>query len=234
MVPSHAQLRDTTRSHLLRRSRVHVVPNGIDATTFSPGDRDAARRELGLAPGLMLTWIGRMYPGKGVDLAIEALARSGVDASLLLVGDGESRHDLECLATSTGLGSRVVFAGSQPREQLPSYLRASDVLVFPSRVPEAAGLAALQAMACGIPVIAAASGALPELVGSSGSAGELVSASDVSELSRAIARLATDEARRSEMGHAGRQRVLAEYTIDRMVERTLRVYAIAAERFRTA
>lgn len=233
MVASHAQLDDTVRSNLLRPSRVHVVPNGIDADTFSPGDQNRARVELGLGRGPVFVWLGRMYPGKGVDVAIRALTQAGVDASLLLVGDGESRLELEALATRTGVRERVRFEGSQPRERLPVYLRSADALVFPTLLPEAAPLTPLQAMACGIPVLASRIGSIPELISEPGANGLLVEPGDGDELARNMATLASDDRLRARIGASGRERVLAEYTLERMVDRTLDVYAVARARFRS-
>jgi glycosyltransferase involved in cell wall biosynthesis len=227
MVPSWAQLEDTVRSHLLRRSRVHVVPNGLDPDVFSPGDGAEARAELGLGGGIVFLWLGRMYPGKGVDVAIRALAQAGGDARLVLVGDGESRSALEGLASSLGLQDRVLFAGAQPRERVPSYLRAADALVFPTRLPEAAGLAPLQAMACALPVVASRIGALPELVDAPGANGLLVEPDDEDALATALTLLARDAGLRAELGRRARERVLSDYTLDRMIERTTAVYDVA-------
>lgn len=234
MVASQAQLDDTIRAHLLRRSQVHVVPNGLDEEVFSPGDRHRARAELGLDSGLILLWLGRMYPGKGVDVAVRALARLDPDVKLVLVGDGESRGALEGLVSSLGLRDRVVFAGAQPREHVPGYIRAAEILVFPTRLPEAAPLAPLQAMACGLPVVASRIGALPELVGESGGCGLLVEPDDELALAGALAMLGRDPAARELMGRRARERVLSEFTLDRMVERTCAVYEIARTRFKLA
>jgi glycosyltransferase involved in cell wall biosynthesis len=230
MVPSRAQLEDTVRSHLLRRSRVHVVPNGIDVDMFSPGDRSRTREVLGLGEGVAFVWLGRMYSGKGVHVAVRALAQTD-GATLVLVGDGESRGELEALATETGVQDRVIFAGMQPRERIPLYLRSADALVFPSLLPEAAPLTPLQAMACGIPVIGSMIGAIPEAISEPGANGLLVRPGDVEDLALNMGRLIGDERLRMQMGAAARERVLAEYTVERMIERTLDVYATARSRF---
>ena len=232
MVPSRAQRQDTIRSHLLRSSRVHVVPNGIDADAFAPGDREAARAEVGLPRGVVFLVLGRVYPGKGVDVAIRALAQADADASLVVVGDGESRGALEELARDVGAGARVRFVGAQPRERIPAYLRGADALVFPTLLPEAAPLDT-----------------------SSGDGGrrprDRVEAR-IDSRARRPARSQRDARRRrgrrparprhgqhwraiqslrARLGAAGRERVLAEYTLDRMIERTLDVYEVARARF---
>ena len=231
MVPSRAQRRGTIRSHLLRSSRVHVVPNGIDADAFAPGDRKTARAEVGLPDGMVFVVLGRLYPGKGVDVAIRALAQVDADASLVVVGDGESRGELEELARDVEAGERVRFVGVQPRERMPAYLRGADALVFPTLLPEAAPLTPLQAMAAGVPVLASRLGAIPELLDRPGVNGLLVQAGDVAQLARGMEALARDPSLRGRLGAAGRERVLAEYTLGRMIERTLDVYEVARARF---
>jgi glycosyltransferase involved in cell wall biosynthesis len=233
MVPSRAQLDDTIRSCLLRHSRAHVVPNGIDPDAFSPGHQDEARAQVGLGRGILFIWLGRIYPGKGLDVAIRALARTDAGASLIVVGDGEGRGSAEALAARAGLGERVMFAGSQPRDRIPLYLRSADAFVFPTLLPEAAPLAPLQAMACGTPVLASRIGAVPELVSNPGLNGLLVQPSDVDDLGRNMVRLAADKQLRTRIGSAGRERVLSEYTTERMIERTIAVYELARDRFRS-
>ena len=230
MVPSRAQLSDTIRSYLLRPSQVHVVPNGIDTDAFSPGDQGKARAELGLGTGLLFVLPGRLYAGKGVQVAIRAMAHVDSGSSLLVVGDGETRAELEVLARTVGVEQRVVFVGDQPRERIPTYLRSADALVFPSLLPESAGLAPLQAMACGVPVIASRVGAVPELIDRPGVNGVLVEPGDVSALADGMRAFIQDSGFRARVGVAARERVLAEYTVDRMIERMLAVYEIARDR----
>jgi glycosyltransferase involved in cell wall biosynthesis len=232
MVASRAQLQDTVRSLLLRPSRVHVVPNGVDAAKFAPGDQDAARAELGLGSGIIFVWLGRIDAGKGLEVAIDALGGADIDASLLVVGDGAGRAKAEALVAANGLGEAVMFAGSQPRERIPVYLRSADALVFPTLLPEAAPMTPLQGMASGLPVLASRIGAVPELVSLPGVNGLLVEPGDAGELARSMAELARDDRLRARMGAAGRERVLAEYTLERMIERTLAVYEAARARFR--
>jgi glycosyltransferase involved in cell wall biosynthesis len=234
MVASRAQLQDTVRSLLLRPSRVHVVPNGIDATRFAPGDREVARAELGLRDGIIFVWLGRIDAGKGLEVLIDALVRADVDASLLVVGDGAGRAKAEALAAGAGLREVITFAGAQPRERIPVYLRGADALVFPTLLPEAAPMTPLQAMASGVPVLASRIGAIPELVSMPGVNGLLVEPGDVEELASNMARLAGDDGLRARLGAAGRQRVLSEFTLERMIDRTLDVYDAARARFRPA
>jgi glycosyltransferase involved in cell wall biosynthesis len=233
MVPSRAQLDDTRRSHFLKRSRVHVVVNGIDTERFRPGSRSEARAAVKLGTGTVFVTVGRIYRGKGVRNAITALTLLPSETRLLIVGEGEERESLERHVREIGLADRVTFTGAVPPEQVPLYLWAADAFVFPTLLPEAAGLVLLQAMSCGLPVVASQVGAIPEIVGANGRNALLVPPGDVVALADGMRALAEDAARRKAMGESARQRVLAEFSISRMVEQTVEVYDLAIGRSTT-
>jgi glycosyltransferase involved in cell wall biosynthesis len=108
------------------------------------------------------------------------------------------------------------------------------VFLFPTERDEAAPVVLIEAMASGTPVVASRLGGIPEVIGDSGEAGILVESGDVEGLTRATTALLSDEGERERMGRAGRARVLAEYTVERMVERTVDVYQIAVKQWRGA
>jgi glycosyltransferase involved in cell wall biosynthesis len=233
IVPSRQQLENTRRSNLLKRSRIHVVPNGIDAELFRPRPVPDVRARLGLGNGPVFVTAGRLSPDKGFHHALQALALADGDASsarIVVVGDGEERQRLERLARELGLDQRVTFAGAQPHEMVALYLAAADGFLFPTERDEASGLVLLQAMACALPVAASKIGGLTEVLGESGEYGMLIPPGDVQALARAMRTLVGDEGLRLRLGEAARGRVLAEYTIERMTERTLAVYEIAKDR----
>jgi len=185
----------------------------------------------------MLLFVGRIQPLKGVDVAIQAVAALGPDATLVIVGgpsgpDGESeRCRLDHLVGELGVGPRVRFVAPQPHAELARWYRAADVCLVPSR-SESFGLVALEAAACGTPVVAAAVGGLPTLV-DHGVTGFLVDggdpggfASHVSEilgdaaLAAAMGRAATIRARRYSwlMAAARLRRLYADLTARDLVE----------------
>jgi D-inositol-3-phosphate glycosyltransferase len=150
--------------------RIEIISPGVDHRVFSPGDRAAARRHIGLAPGRTVLFVGRIQPLKGADLVVRALAQLETrPVNLVIVGgpsgtDGEAELDaLHALVADLGLEARVRFVPPQPHEQLADYYRAADVCVVPSRT-ESFGLVALEAAACGTPVVAANVGGLRFLV----------------------------------------------------------------------
>lgn len=142
--------------------RVNVIPPGVDLERFCPGDRGEARRALGLpADAWIALTVRRLVPRMGVDVLLQAWGRSSPEQGLLLVaGDGPMRPRLESDAPPG-----VRFLGHVDEALLPSYYRAANVSVVPSRSLEGFGLAALESLACGTPVVVTAVGGLPEAVG---------------------------------------------------------------------
>lgn len=237
IVVSHQQLVDTVRSARAPRDRFHVVPNGIDVTRFAPGDRDAARSELGLPEGLLLATVGRINHEKGFDVALRAVARAlpwHPDLRLLVVGEGEERQPLQRLAERLRIAERVIFVGGQSPERIPRYLVASDVFLFPTRREEAGPLVVPEAMACGLPVVASRIGGVTEVLAPEGDTpvGVLVRPGDVPGLAGAILHLAREPSERERLGRLARERAVADYSLETMVERTVAVYRIAIERTR--
>jgi glycosyltransferase involved in cell wall biosynthesis len=137
----------------VRRERVRVVPNGIDATEFRY-DRDtraATRAALGIPAGAQVVGsVGRLAATKRFDLLIGALAGLPPRTVLLLAGDGEQRAALASLAGQRGVADRVVFAGATAHAR--EVLCAMDVFASPSE-QETFGLAVLEALANGLPAV---------------------------------------------------------------------------------
>jgi glycosyltransferase involved in cell wall biosynthesis len=235
MVPSRREFEDTRRESLLKTSLGYVVPNGVDAKLFRPRLREDVRTELGLPDEPTFVSVGRLNAEKGMHHAVRALAGIRADfprAILVIVGSGEERERLGKLSKSLGVEQRVHFVGAQPPHVVAKYLAAADVFLFPTQRGEAAPLVLPQAMACAAPVIASDIGGIPEVVGRSGAKGFLVPPGDVPALEETMRALIRDEGARRHVGHAARERVLAEYTVERMVEQTLDVYRVAIARSR--
>jgi len=173
--------------------RLRVVANGVDQELFRPGDRLAARRELGLPlDGPMLVFVGRLVEVKGPDIALAALAAMAAKDQtsaprLALVGAGPLTEDLRRQAAGLGLGDRVIWAGERPHPEIARWLAASDGLILPSR-SEGEPNVALEALAAGRPVAATAVGGTPDVI-QEGVGGCLARPQDPEDLARAINRL---------------------------------------------
>jgi len=166
--------------------RVKVVMNGVDGELFKPRDRAAARRELGLPAGPLAVYVGNLKPEKGVlDLgrAWEGVLRQVPDATLVFVGDGPLKGELE--AVTKQHGERVRLIPRQPLEKVPSYMAAADILVLPSH-SEGTPNVVLEALASGRRVVATSVGGVPDLI-TSPTLGTLVPPRDPDALAAAIA-----------------------------------------------
>lgn len=185
-------------------SRIDVVAPGADLSRYCPGDRDAARAELGLDPReTVVTFVGRIQPLKAPDVLLRAAARAVADAPDLplrvLVVGGPSGTGLERpdalieLASGLGIAPRVDFLPPQPADRLAQVYRASDLVAVPS-YSESFGLVAIEAQACGTPVLAANVGGLGVAV-RDGQTGVLVDGHRIDDWAAALRSLVSDPAR---------------------------------------
>lgn len=216
-------------------SRIEIVPPGVDHAFFAPGNRRGARFALGLGPEPVLLFVGRIQPLKGLDVAVEALARMRTrTATLVAVGGPSGREGAEELARvkriieAAGLGDRVRLVPPQPHHLLSTYYRAADLCLVPSR-SESFGLVAAEASACGTPVVATAVGGLTTLV-DHGSSGLLMPDRNPVAWAAAIDDLLEHPLRLAEMSVAAAERG-RHYTWSTTAARLRRVYAdLSAER----
>ena len=141
--------------------------------------------------------VSRLAPEKGVDVAIAACQRAGIE--LRVAGEGPERARLERLAAASA--QKVSLLGRADEQQLAQLRAGAALALVPSRFAETFGMAAAEAMVAGVPVAASDVGALPELL----EPDQLVAPGDADALARAIVRLAGDRA----AGRRGRERVLA-------------------------
>lgn len=146
--------------------RITVVPNGVDTALFHFGERDAARRTLGLPlDQRVLVSVGPMLPAKGFQHLIEGLHLLGRDDTgcLYILGPGPYRDALEKLAGAAGLSGRVRFLGRVAQKEMPLWYRAADFFCFGS-LREGCPNVVLEALACGTPVVSTNVGGVPDLI----------------------------------------------------------------------
>jgi glycosyltransferase involved in cell wall biosynthesis len=210
----------------VRPGRIHVVPNGIDPAEFrfDPELRWQTRTRLGIpASARVVGGLGRLAPTKRFDLLIRAM--TGVPgATLLLVGDGPARADLEALVGDLRLGDRVIFAGGTDHAR--DMLCAMDVLAAPSE-QETFGMAVLEALAAGLPALYTTCPPLEELgPGAAPHARRLPA--DASAFAEALRAALADGADRTAVAPA-----VAHYDIARLAGRVGQIYdRVAAGRAR--
>ena len=208
-------------------SKFTVVRLGIDLAHRIASDDDQrreTRRQMGLRDDeFVVGWVGRMTAVKNTDRvvrALQTLVDLGVDARLLLVGDGPDRDHLERYAHELGVMKRCLFLGYQ--EDVARFYDAIDALVLPS-VNEGTPVSVIEALAAERPAVATRVGGTPDII-RDGIDGFLVDPADNGELADRLAELAGDAPRRAAMGAAGRARVLERYAVGRLIDDIDRLY----------
>ena len=218
-------IRQVLLSEGLAADRVSCVRSAVDATPYlAPVDRAAFCAEFGLpADALVAGVVAQLIPRKGhryLLAALPALLARHPRLQVLIFGQGPLEAELRAEVEAAGLAGAVHFTGF--RHDLPRWLGGLDLLVHPADM-EGLGVSLLQASAAAVPIVTSRAGGLPEAV-QDGVTGILCPPGDVAALGAAIDRLAGDPALRARYGAAGRARILAEFSIDAMVDGNLRIY----------
>jgi glycosyltransferase involved in cell wall biosynthesis len=217
--------------------KVHRIPHGIDMSEYAPANaqaKAALRRDLGLPlDSLLVTYTGRLIEGKGLETLFAAVRSLAAMKSwhLVLVGSGSGQvisieKTLRDDAERDDLRGRVTFTGRV--ENVPAYLQASDVFVFPT-LDEALGMSAVEAQACGLPAVASRTGGVPDIV-EDGVTGTLVTPGEVEPLAAGLRSLLEDDALRARFATAARARTKERFAFDLMVERYASLFRSLASR----
>jgi glycosyltransferase involved in cell wall biosynthesis len=203
------------------RKPMPVVPFGVNLEefTFRPASSEIRKP-------LTIGFVGRMLPGKGLNVLAQALAKLQTeDWSLLVVGDGPERKPFTVALAEAGLLRRAKFTGAIKYDDVPALFHEIDILVVPTettqRIREQFGRVIVEAMACGIPVIGSTCGAIPEVIDD---AGVVFPEGDADALTRALRQMLDDANLRAEFALAGRRRVEQNYTWDRVAQKTYELY----------
>lgn len=206
--------RDSLRAAAFNKPIYLQTSYGVDETIFYPDydDRRTVRESLGYDDRFVIGYVGRLTPEKGVDDLLDVLPLDGVDWSLLLVGDGEMRPEIQRTVERNGWNDRVHLTGYVPQEKVPKYLRAMDSFVLGSKTTDewidTFPRSIVQAMACQVPVIGSDSGAIPFQINDSGL---IFPEGNISELRDRLTELATDPELRADLGEAGRQESVGRF-----------------------
>ncbi len=199
---------------------ITVVGNPIDIEEWRPGEREAARAEMGLPEDAAVAcWHGRVdIRRKGLDILVEAwrrvcAERPEADLRLLLCGGGAGNERLRRLIEEAGLrGVHWHDAYTTDRAIVRRQLAASDVFVFPSR-HEGFAVAPMEAMACGRAVVASdAPGVADLLRGGERAGGIVVGRKNAKALAGAMGRMLDDRELAARLGEAARRRIEERYS----------------------
>jgi phosphatidylinositol alpha-mannosyltransferase len=214
-----------TALHSLRRrfhSNWRIVPNGVDFSAFASG-----RRRPEFDDGrLNVLHVGRFDPRNGVDRVINTwvgVRRAGIDARLVLVGDGPLRGRYQAMVPSSLRGD-VHFAGFVASSERASYYASGDVLLCPA-VGGTFGIIAVEAMAAGCAVVVADTPGFRTIIqdGVQGFMVDVAHDRDCRQLAERTGQLLADAVTRRRCAEAGRRRA-AEFDWPKVASQVLRVY----------
>ncbi|MCC6696141.1 MAG: glycosyltransferase family 4 protein [Candidatus Hydrogenedentes bacterium] len=219
--------------------RMTVIHNGVDPDVFKPdaGQRRRAREEFGYGDeDVVLGIAARLTEAKGHRFLFEAVAGMRSEfpqLRLLILGQGDLEAELKQLAEKLDIAPIATFAGF--RTDIAQCIQAFDIGVQPSIDCEASSFSVMEQMATEIPIVASDHGGTKEIV-RDGVDGYIVPQGTVKPLADALARLLGDAALRRQMGASSRRRIMDEFTLALLAQRTVDAYrkALAAHASRRA
>lgn len=214
---SEAGLRDHLRLDLIT-APAEVVANGVDVEAFAPADADRraeARAALGLPEDAVVALtLARVDPMKDYPLLIATARRT---PNVVFLAAGLNTDTLDGPENLRGLGAR---------EDAPRLLAAADFLISCSAYGEGMSNSIAEALAAGLPVVATDVGDAARLVGE---AGWIVPPRDADALTAAVAEMAADGGLRRRLGRLAAERMRADFSIARTVERFENLYRTRAD-----
>ncbi len=199
-----------------------IVPFGVNTDDFRP-PKELRRPSDGVPT---ISFVGRMLPGKGLNVLVEALGKLRSESwRLLLIGDGPEWEGCNKRLVDLGLRDRVQVTGAIRYDLVPPYFHQMDVLVIPTetteRIREQFGRVIVEAMASGVPVIGSTCGAIPEVIGD---AGLVFPEGDADALANSLRRMISDRELRERFARVGRARVEQCYSWDQVAHKTYELF----------
>ena len=214
------------------KNKIVVVPLGIAPVDYF-NKEEAEQKLLGSTQSkdiCVIGSIGELHPIKGHNYAIEAVAgliSKGKKIKYVICGEGAYRpilekkiKDLQEKNPRSDLVQNIILAGNLP--EAARYLKAFDIFLFPS-LSEASGYAALEAGMAGLPIIASAVGGVPEIIDDMVS-GILIQPEKPNEIVAAVELLLDKPELQQKYGSALHEKVLKDFSMERMIEETENVY----------
>jgi len=205
------------------RGPIRIIPQfGFDTDIYR---RSEPRKPRAAGDPFTLGFVGRLKDNKGLDLLVEALASLPDYCRVVFIGNGPMKSVLEEQAARSGVAERVIFKGGLPTYAIPQEMQQLDALVLPSVTRpnwiEQFGRVLPEAMACETPVIGSSSGEIPHVIDD---AGLVFQEGTVQELVACVRQLLDDQELYARLATKGRQRVLENYTQEKIAKQTYAVY----------
>ena len=200
-------LKERTLADFNITKEIIVIPNFVDPQKFRKLKRDSEEK--------IICHSSNFRPIKRIPDIIKAFKKvlQEIECRLLLIRDGPERSEVEELAKNLGILGNIEFLGNV--KNVMEIIGKSDLFFLPSE-DESFGLAALEAMSCEVPVVATNVGGLKELI-SHGVDGYLTNVGDPEALAQNALKILTDSGLQEKLGRNARQKVLGQYTPEKIL-----------------
>ncbi len=215
---------------------IAIIPQfGVDPQAFAPSPARGEAATSAQAP-LQIGYAGGLLLDKGVDLLLQACAKLQGEWHLHLAGQGEAAAILQQMAEQYQIAHKITWVGQIDSDAMPAFYHRLDVFVLPSRTlpnwKEQFGRVLIEAMVSEVAVIGSDSGEIPNVIGNTGL---IFPEGEVDALYGHLQRMLDQRSVRFQLGRAGRQRVIEQYTMNAVATQTLAVYqqlhALNAQQF---
>ena len=213
--------------------RVHVIRNGIDTVQYAPDSGTDVLARYGIDPARpSVAFVGRVTRQKGLPVLLRAAEQLDPAAQLVVCAGQADTPDLAAEVAGLAEHLRATRPGivwipeMLAKHEVIQILSHATVFACPS-LYEPLGIVNLEAMACGTAVVGSRVGGIPEVV-ADGATGLLTPPGDPGALAAALNALIADPVRAAELGRAGRERALAEFSWAQIAAQTAELYATLA------
>lgn len=226
IIVSNPPLIENSRFLRHYKSKCEVIPIGIHLdwtnTKLDIKIQDSILKKSNNK--LMILFVGRLVVYKGIEYLIQAM-KFVENGSLIIIGSGPLQNSLKKLILELNLESKIKMIPEVDEKTLQAYYKSCDIFVLPSiNETEAYGIVQIEAMACGKPLICTELGTGTSYINKHNLTGLVVPPEDSNALAQAINETINNAELREKWGANGRARAFEEFTADKMVQRTYKLY----------
>jgi glycosyltransferase involved in cell wall biosynthesis len=232
---SNEVARSIQRWFFVNDKKIYTVYNGVDTNLFRPSDTE--RMEIRNAHSIgddekLILFYSFVTKQKGLHLLIKALPEISKRIGrlkLMVVGEGDYFKEAKELAEKLRVDKDVVFTGYIPHQHTPKYINASDLFVLPTIRQEGLPFVLLEVMSCQKPVIISRIGGILSVI-DDGVDGILMTPGNIRELAEKTTYLLENKSISDEIAKNARQKVIEKFSLDKMIEDTIKVFEIAIKK----
>lgn len=205
----------------VKKEKIDIIYTGQDMSLYTPEKSYNFRNEIGAREDdILIGIVAVLRAQKRHTLLLKALTKLPKNCKIVIIGEGPQEGNIKTAIKTLELEDRVYMLGH--REDVAKILPSLDIFVLPS-IMEALGTAAIEASACGLPIVVSRVGGLPELV-LEGESGYTFEPDSLDSLVEKLQLLINSKERREAFGRKGREFVLKNFNIDRMVRESEEQY----------